>query len=57
MSHPRLCLRTSLGDRAVSGSPDADRYSRGTGSTGPTLVSGLATTFDDIGEQARSVNL
>ena len=58
MSHPRLCLRTSLGDRAVSGSPDAGRYTRGTGPQIPPYpVSRLATIFDDVGEQARSVNL
>ena len=58
MSHPRLCLRTSLGGRAVSGTPDADRYTRGTGPQIPPYpVSRLATTVDDVGEQARSVNL
>ena len=59
MSHPRLCLRTSLGDRAVSrGSPGPigthvvrDRR------VSPYLVSRVATPNDDTGEQARSVNL
>ena len=59
MSHPRLCLRTSLGDRAVSrGSPGPigthvvrDRR------VSPYLVSRVATPYDDKGEQARSVNL
>lgn len=59
MSHPRLCLRTSLGDRAVSrGSPGPigthvvrDRR------VSPYLVSRVATPNDDMGEQARSVNL
>ena len=59
MSHPRLCLRTSLGDRAVSrGSPGPigthvvrDRR------VSPYLVSRVATPYDDTGEQARSVNL
>ena len=59
MSHPRLCLRTSLGDRAVSqGSPRPigthvvrDRR------VSPYLVSRVATPIDDTGEQARSVNL
>ena len=58
MSHPRLCLRTSLGDRAVSpGSPGPigthvvrDRR------VSPCLVSRVATPYDDTGEQARSVN-
>ena len=57
MSHPRLCLRTSLGDRAVSrGSPGPigthvvrDRR------VSPYLVSRVATPNDDTGEQARSV--
>ena len=59
MSHPRLCLRTSLGDRAVSrGSPGPigthvvrDRR------VSPYLVSRVATPYDDTGEQPRSVNL
>ena len=59
MSHPRLCLRTSLGDRAVPrGSPGPigthvvrDRR------VSPYLVSRVATPYDDTGEQARSVNL
>ena len=59
MSHPRVCLRTSLGDRAVSrGSPGPigthvvrDRR------VSPYLVSRVATPIDDTGEQARSVNL
>ena len=59
MSHPRLCLRTSLGDRAVSrGSPGPigahvvrDRR------VSPYLVSRVATPNDDTGEQARSVSL
>lgn len=59
MSHPRLCLRTSLGDRAVSrGSPGPigthvvrDRR------VSPNLVSRVAAPIDDMGEQARSVNL
>ena len=54
MSHPRLCLRTSLGDRAVSrGSPGPigthvvrDRR------VSPYLVSRVATPYDDTGEQA-----
>ena len=59
MSHPRLCLRTSLGDRAVSrGSPGpigthVVRDQR----VSPYLVSRIATPNDDTGEQARSVNL
>ena len=59
MSHPRLCLRTSLGDRAVSrGSPGLigthvvrDRR------VSPYLVSRVATPNHDMGEQARSANL
>ena len=59
MSHPRLYLRTSLGDRAVSrGSPGLigthvvrDRR------VSPYLVSRVATPNDDMGEQARSANL
>ena len=59
MSHPRLCLRTGLGDRAVSrGSPGPigthvvrDRR------VSPYLVSRVATPNDDTREQARSVNL
>ena len=61
MLHPRLCLRTSLGDRGVSrGSPGPigthvvrDRR------VSPYLVSRarVATPCDDTGEQARSVNL
>ena len=59
MSHPRLSLRTSLGDRAVSpGTPGPigthvvrDRR------VSPYLVPRSATTDDGMGEQARSVNL
>ena len=59
MSHPRLCLRTSLGDRAVSRG-----YPRPIGThvvrdrrVSPYLVSRVTTPNDDTGEQARSVNL
>ena len=51
MSHPGLCLRTSLGDRAVSrGSPgpigtDVVRNRR----VSPYLVSRVATPNDDTG--------
>ena len=59
LSHPRLSLRTSLGDRAVSpGTPGPigthvvrDRR------VSPNPVSRLAATCDEVGEQARSVNL
>ena len=59
LSHPRLSLRTSLGDRAVSpGTPGPigthvvrDRQ------VSPNPVSRLAATCDEVGEQARSVNL
>ena len=57
MSHPRLCLRTSLGDRAVSrGSPGPigthvvrDRR------VSPYLVSRVATPNNDTGEQAANL--
>ena len=59
LSHPRLSLRTSLGDRAVSpGTPGPigthvarDRR------VSPDPVSRSAATCDKVGEQARSVNL
>ena len=59
LSHPRLSLRTSLGDRAVSpGTPGPigthvvrDRR------VSPNPVSRSAATCDEVGEQARSVNL
>ena len=58
MSYPRLCLRTSLGDRAVSRYAGCRSDTRGMGPQIPPYpVSRLATTVDDVGEQARSVNL
>ena len=59
MSHPRLCLRTSLADRAVSrGSPGPIGTHVGRDRrVSPYLVSRVATPNDDTGEQTRSVNL
>ena len=58
LSHPRLSLGTYLGDRAETpGTPGPIGTQVRNRRVSPNHVSRLAATCDEVGEQARSVNL